>query len=301
MENALRQELIERIESLSSKLTPQLPEGVAPSLKKFINIKAVVFDVYGTMFISGTGDISLAGEGDSSQAITEALNSVGFKSLQVDVAQQVSDYYDRAVNDFMKARKEEGIDYPEVDIVKIWQKVLHSLLEKNVIAGECNEDQVRRFAVEFECRSNPIWPMPSLRDTLQEIVQQDLELGIVSNSQFYTPLMFDAMLGESITDIGFNPDLCVWSYQHLIGKPSTLLYEKLKRVVDKERTYLPEEVLYVGNDMLKDVYPAQKLGFKTVIFAGDSRSYKPRKDDERCKNIKADAVITSFEQILDCL
>ena len=301
MKKALRNKIVQRIESLSSELTPQLPKGVTPSIKHFDNIRAVVFDVYGTMFISGTGDISLAGEGDSSQAITEALESVGFASLKEDAARRVSNHYERAVNEFMSARKDEGIDYPEVDIVAIWQTVLNSLAYDKTIAGEINEEQIRRFAVEFECRSNPIWPMPALKNTLQQVKKQNFELGIVSNSQFYTPLMFDAMLGKSIEEIGFNIDLCIWSYQHLIGKPSTLLYEELKQAIDEECRYSPAEVLYVGNDMLKDVYPAQKLGFKTVLFAGDSRSYKPRNDEERCENIKADAVITSFEQILNCL
>lgn len=36
------------------------------------------------------------------------------------------------------------------------------------------------------------------------------------------------------------------------------------------------QTLYVGNDMLNDIYPAQQLGLKTAFFAGDQRSLRKR-------------------------
>ena len=38
----------------------------------------------------------------------------------------------------------------------------------------------------------------------------------------------------------------------------------------------PGEVLYVGNDMLNDVYAAGQVGFRTALFAGDQRSLRMR-------------------------
>ena len=60
-------------------------------------------------------------------------------------------------------------------------------------------------------------------------------------------------------------------------------------------------VLYVGNDMLNDIYPAAKAGFKTALFAGDSRSLRLRKDKPKCKYLSADIVITDLIQLLDYL
>jgi len=300
LDGSLRSDLIRRIKKLSTPLKPDLP-GIEHDLKKLSDIKAVVLDVYGTMFISGTGDISLAGEGDSSQAILDALNAVGLEIDSSNISDQLANVYDDAVKEFMNQRKQEGIDFPELNIVAIWTQVLNTLMQKEELKGALDEQVVRQFAVEYECRSNPIWPMPDLKDRLSTIKEENYKLGIVSNSQFYTPLMFDAMLELSVDELGFSKNLSVWSYQQLIGKPSLMLYEVLRKNVEVNEPFGVENILYVGNDMLKDIYPADKLGFKTALFAGDSRSYKPRKEDARCKNVTPDVTLTKFKQLLSCI
>jgi putative hydrolase of the HAD superfamily len=57
------------------------------------------------------------------------------------------------------------------------------------------------------------------------------------------------------------------------------------------------ECIYVGNDMLNDIYCAKSAGCKTVLFAGDRRSLRLRENDERCLAIRPDAVITSLIQL----
>ena len=53
--------------------------------------------------------------------------------------------------------------------------------------------------------------------------------------------------------------------------------------------------------MLKDVYPANHFGMKTALFAGDKRSLKWREDDERCKDLLPDLIITSLSQLKECV
>ena len=300
LDSTIRNDLVKRIQKLSTPLEPQPPD-VAHDLRKLEGIEAVVLDVYGTMFISGTGDISLADEGDSSEAIIEALTAVGFDIKPHETTAVLADLYDETVKAFMNERKSEGIDFPEVNIVAIWEDVLSGLMEKGLLEGDLNDTTIRQFSVEYECRSNPIWPMPDLEETLNAIHDEQYALGIVSNSQFYTPLMFDAMLASSVDELGFSENLSVWSYQELIGKPSLMLYEVLHDRVKSKETFELENILYVGNDMLKDIYPADKLGFRTALFAGDERSYKTRSDDARCKNVKPDVTITELKQLLACI
>jgi putative hydrolase of the HAD superfamily len=66
----------------------------------------------------------------------------------------------------------------------------------------------------------------------------------------------------------------------------------------KERGILPPHVLYIGNDMLNDIYPAKATGFQTALFAGDRRSLRLRADDPRCKHLNADLVITDLDQLI---
>jgi putative hydrolase of the HAD superfamily len=50
--------------------------------------------------------------------------------------------------------------------------------------------------------------------------------------------------------------------------------------------------------MLKDIYPAQKMGMQTALFAGDTRSLRLRKEDPRLKNVSPDYTVNSLEQIM---
>ena len=49
-----------------------------------------------------------------------------------------------------------------------------------------------------------------------------------------------------------------------------------------------EDILYVGNDMLNDVWAANRCGFLTALFAGDQRSLRLREDDDQIRGIKPD-------------
>jgi putative hydrolase of the HAD superfamily len=64
-----------------------------------------------------------------------------------------------------------------------------------------------------------------------------------------------------------------------------------------EKGVSPASVLYIGNDMLNDIYPARQTGFKTALFAGDERSLRLRSDDPRCRGLRADLVITDLSQL----
>jgi len=149
---------------------------------------------------------------------------------------------------------------------------------------------------------NPIWPMPDLHETLSEFKTRQIELGIISNSQFYTPIAFEALAGNSLINLGFNQNLLHWSFEESMKKPGLLFYKRFLSKTEKAYPKLgPENYLYVGNDMLKDIYPAHHFGMKTALFAGDKRSLKWRKEDSRTKNLMPDLVITKLNQLLDCV
>jgi putative hydrolase of the HAD superfamily len=63
----------------------------------------------------------------------------------------------------------------------------------------------------------------------------------------------------------------------------------------------PPQTLYVGNDMLKDITPASRIGFRTALFAGDARSFRMRENDERVKDFQPDLVVTELTQLLQVL
>ncbi len=253
---------------------------------KFTNsIKCILFDIYGTLFISGSGDISIARtETVQLKKILELLNEYSiYTSPEI------------VMNDFFKAiekkhleLKSKGIDFPEVNIDRIWMDVL-------------NIDSVndaRQFASEYELLVNPVYPMPNLKEMLSGIMSKGIHLGIISNAQFFTPFLFPWFLGNGLDKLGFDLDLCFFSYKYKYAKPSNFLYNLAVGVLKKKG--LPvESTVFIGNDMKNDIYPAQNAGFQTALFAGDRRSLRLRKNSPECRNVKPDVVITDLIQLLE--
>ena len=159
---------------------------------------------------------------------------------------------------------------------------------------------LERLAVQYEVRANPVWPMPHLAECVRQLHQSGLELGIVSNAQFFTLELFPALLMHTADELGFDEQLQFYSYQHGRAKPGVYLYE-LARDSLASRGVKPDEVLYVGNDMLNDVAPAAQLGFRTALFAGDARSLRQREGDPRTDGVSPDLVLTDLTALTRCI
>ena len=195
-------------------------------------------------------------------------------------------------------RRQDGVEHPEVDIREIWQAVVSDLADDGLLDRNPSPDAAAILSVEYECRVNPVWPMPSAKETLAALRRKGKVLGIVSNAQFFTPLLFRAFsFGESMNAIGFAPSLCIWSCEALEAKPSVRLFGQAAETLREEYGILPESVLYVGNDCLNDIRPAAEAGCKTALFAGDARSLRLRKGEPGCSPAKPDAIVTELSQL----
>ena len=269
------------------------PTGVAPRLERLDGVKAVLFDVYGTLAISGSGDVGTHAAEDRSDAFRAASQAAGLPAT-VDAARAVETL--RSVIDrHHAAAKAEGVDYPEVDIREVWRDVFDRL------GGAAPDaETLERLAVEYECRTNPTWTMPHAAEVLRELKNRGLLLGIVSNAQFFTPHLFPAHLGDTLEGFGFNLDVRSWSWEHGRAKPGTFLYDYAAFRLG-EYAVAPGEVLYVGNDLLNDCTPAQQVGFRTALFAGDARSLRLREGDERVADTRPTVTVTDLRRLLDCV
>lgn len=275
-----------------------IPTDEQPSLPRLPGIEAVLFDIYGTMFISGSGDIGVAKESGEANALIAALEACGYHG-RLDAKRGVECLLDTIRANHEKARA-SGIEYPEVDIVDIWTKCLDDMMRLDRMEPVSADFDVRRLAVEYEVRTNPTWPMPGLHKCLGKAREAGLALGIISNAQFYTLHMFPGLLNLTLEDLGFEPDLQFFSFRHLQAKPDQFLYQLASKALAK-RGILAEKVLYVGNDMLNDVRGAANVGFRTALFAGDQRSLRWRTGDPQVADLQPDVVLTDLESLSDCV
>ena len=273
-------------ETALNYLSPLLPvpTPLTPRGRIERKISCLMFDIYGTLFISGAGDISISQEKPGKMpGLERMLNQFGIdkkpEALRKDLFREIEKRHAES--------RSKGVDYPEVEVDRVWMNVL----EKS------NHAEVRQFAELFELIVNPVYPMPKLGELLTACKDSGIVTGIISNAQFYTPYLFNWFFDSDPEDLGFHPDLTIYSYRFGCAKPSLRLFQTAAARL-KNMGIAEESVLYVGNDMLNDIMPAKKTGFKTALFAGDQRSLRLRKDEPVCKNIKADLVITGLAQLI---
>jgi putative hydrolase of the HAD superfamily len=263
-------------------LTP-LPTSVSARGDLRQGIKCILFDIYGTLFISGSGDINLSRQ---NSAPYDRIKQLLSKYAITHSPQRILDKLFESIETRQGVLQIRGVDHPEVIIEQIWRQVLEI------------DDQtvIRQFAVEFELITNPVSPMPNLESMLSVCRQKDLLMGIISNAQFYTPFLFNWFLNSEIEDLGFDPGLLFYSYQYEVAKPSPTLFK-----MAAEKLHLkgiqPAAVLFVGNDMLNDIYPANAVGFQTALFAGDRRSLRLRTEDSLCADLRPELVLTDLGQL----
>ncbi len=279
-------------------MAPQ-PTETAAVLNPIPGIRAVLFDIYGTLLVSGAGDITLQTGTSSDDAFRAALAACG---LSPDAVTALSaDLLQDTIAEHHEAARSRGIEFPEVDIVAVWRDVLAKIAADAELPDEtCERVDLDRLALEYEVRTNPVWPMPDTLDCLNELRSRGLSLGIISNAQAMTPELFPALLGQNLTELGFGPALQFFSYRYGESKPGQTLFAAAAAALS-QHGIKPHEAVFVGNDMLKDVWAAAQLGFQTILFAGDARSLRLRPDDPRLRNCHPNAAVTDLRSVCSCL
>jgi putative hydrolase of the HAD superfamily len=294
------QDLRNYIGKLLDKQNPVLPfeTGVKEQITSVADLKVIIFDIYGTLLVSSSGDVDQSDFNINN--IQRALIEGGyiiFDDIPQGAFQFMIDDFKYTILEHHKKKKAKGIPFPEINISEVWSDVLERA-EKKVWIKKGKHACVKQFVITFEVLSNQVYPMPGMQQIIDHLKELNIPLGIVSNAQFYTPLIMNHYLKNESGEEAippFDPDLTVFSFKLGKGKPDSFLYESLIPALKKKYNAKPSEVLFVGNDMLNDVYAANKAGFKTALFAGDQRSLRWRKD--KVNGLKPDLIITDLQQL----
>src|SRR5262245_22341531 len=114
------------IKELLKPIEP-IPTGETPRLNILPGLRAVLFDVYGTLLVSGSGDVGTVLEHSPEAALQEALVSTGLDPANGAGKRGVALMYTRIAETHGQMRA-LGVDFPEVEIRAIWRDVLAALM-----------------------------------------------------------------------------------------------------------------------------------------------------------------------------
>jgi putative hydrolase of the HAD superfamily len=273
-------------------LPPPLPAGwedlLSPPLPPLgRTIRAVLFDVYGTLFCSAAGDIGIAA--DCSAGVDGALDALARQYRLPLPGEALRSFFRRRVSRLHRTRLAETA-WPEIRVEEIWAAFLR---EQGLDGGEAAG---REFALRYELAVNPVCPMPGAAETIRALKNSGVPLGLVSNAQFFTPLLFDAFLDGPPEKTGFDPGLLIWSFEAGEAKPASRLFDAAARRLG-ELGVAAADCVFVGNDMRSDIYGAAGAGFKGILFAGDGRSLRLREGDALTGGLRPSRIIRRLEEL----
>lgn len=177
--------------------------------------------------------------------------------------------------------------YPEFDVVSIFREIIarnatdftHCLPPEKLEQLPLFLAETHRAASRFRLRL-----YNGVEETIEQLFSK-YRLAIVSDGQsaYAVPELHAVGLLDSFDPVVISGDFG-------IRKPDRRLLEKALTIMQME----PPEVLFVGNDMYRDVYGARQLGIKTIFF----RSNQGQQEKE---GVEPDYIIYSFPELLNAV
>lgn len=144
------------------------------------------------------------------------------------------------------------------------------------------------IAAYRKIRTNVLNPYPNTVKTLKELKKRKLKLGIVTDAP-----RLKAWIRLSSANIARYFDFVITIGDFKKRKPSPSPFKMALRTLKLK----PEEILFVGDSIRKDVAGAKKVGMKTVFAEyGDFEKIKPRNKYE-----KPDYVIKNIRNLIKIL
>jgi putative hydrolase of the HAD superfamily len=214
-----------------------------------MTIRAIIFDVNGTLIDINTDE--------GNEQIYRAISH--FLKYPRDL-HQTATRCARPISAFSRSSAGPGGAVPEFDVVGVWRQYLETeAARRNISIPKVRMAQLPHFLAEMYrgISLNRLELYPEVREVLDEFKPR-YRLGAVSDAQsaWAVPELRAVGLADSFYPIVVSGDL---GYR----KPDPRIFALALRRMH----VLPEEAIFVGNDMYRDVYGARQAGMRTVFFA----------------------------------
>ncbi|MHB8353185.1 MAG: HAD family hydrolase [Burkholderiales bacterium] len=241
-----------------------------------MTIKGIIFDINGTLTDIHTNEW----HDDVYRVLSNLLSYQGI-ALEPHV---VKYFYFQ----IMKEQRVANVSrHPEIDIIGIFREIIsqHATSFTRALPVEKLE-QLPRFLAETHRAASRfrLQLYPGVEDTIRQL-HQKYHLGIISDGQ-------SAYAVPELNAVGLSGyfDPIIISGNLGYRKPDERLFKTALAAMKME----PSEVLFVGNDMYRDVYGAQKLKINTVFF-------KSNQGAQEKKGVRSDYIIYNFPELLNAV
>lgn len=240
-----------------------------------MKIKGIIFDINGTLINIQTDE----GMDEIYRAISHFLTYHGIYLHRGEVREQ---YY-RIMEEQTKA---SGEKHPEFDAVALWQEfLLSNLSPARISSPEMFEVMPQYLAEMYRGISRVRLELyPDVKLVLDKLKTR-FPMAVVSDGQSAWAL--PEMQATGIDDY-FAPVIISGDYG--FRKPDPRLFQAALDGIGAK----PNEVLFVGNDIYRDVFGAGEIGMKTVFFLSNQGR-------QHMEGVKPDYIIYRFSELIKAI
>jgi hypothetical protein len=283
-----------------------------PKLKPMPGLKAVLWNVYGTLLAIPFGDLVF--EHPTPMVMDVALDKTidefkmwGSMSRKPG---QPSEYMRHLYAKELLIHKavSGGERFPEIQAERIWENLIKKLFQKDYtfdagFFGSLNEYS-RKVAYFFHASLQGTAAQPDAAIAVALVADAGLAQGLLADGQCFTAVQLARGLKAQNNGLNLDKllptDLRVLSCEVKARKPSETIFRKaLLALLGKG--IRPEEILHVGSKLTRDVAPARRFGLRTALYAGDKTSLEATPDQLKDPAHRPDALITELGQVMQLI
>tara|TARA_R110002072_G_scaffold302978_1_gene490654 strand:+ start:75984 stop:76943 length:960 start_codon:yes stop_codon:yes gene_type:complete len=293
---------------------PKVPDVVPVAAKAhdkpLAGIKAVVWNLYGTLLRVTDGELLLSHhlELRMQVALEKTISEFNMWNSMTRKPGAPWEYvlpkYRAALEDIELTAKVAPGDFGHANGSAAWRRILDMLGQKEYQYDKefyGSLDQLsEKIAYFFQLCLQGVEAAPNAAAALIAVSQSGLVQGLLTDAQPFSLIQALRAFGEQTKlpplNQLFDPACLVLSCQVGVRKPSPTLYETcLQRFAEKGLE--PSEILYVGNRLQSDLAVAKRLGMKTALYVGDKLSLKASSTEINHKELRPKRLMTDLKQI----
>ena len=310
--------LAEYAESLDARdlIWPQVPAAVPvkakPAIAPIPGVKAVLWDVYGTLLRTPDGAFTLFPEPEVRLhvALEKTIHEFNMWNSMYrkpgppwqSMIQQYRDYADRLG---MIATKRKG-DFTEVSLVDIWRAIVDRLFDKEYqydrsVMGD--EDELsEKISWFFHANLQATAARPGAAMAIAQLADSGIRQGLLADAQATTFLQLERGLQREGFEYPISRTLPrearLLSNDLGIRKPSKSLYEQaVSRMAPAGIE--ADEILHVSCRLEPDLTSAKAAGMKTALLAAEKVGLEAPVRLLKDPKMKPDRLMTDISQISD--
>ena len=232
-------------------------------------IKGLLFDLNGTVTDIYTSECD-------DQIYRTLSNFLDYYRIRISPQTLCDEYFSL----LRQQKKESKEQFPEFDVLKLFSDLLNKYkTEESLFVPPETAAIVFRAAGRYK-----LIPYDGVVSTLQTLSER-YPLAAVSDGQAVWAL-------PELHAVGLDRffQFTVISSDFGFRKPDRRMYETALQKMNLP----PEKVIFVGNDMYRDIYGAHELGMKTVFF-------RSNQGEQNFCGANADYVIYHFSELLNAV